>query len=80
MPQPEGNRCLYEKRFGMTRLEAVKNIFLFACYTGLAYVDISCLTKSTLLEKMTERIGLLPIAGKQAPVHPYHYYHRRKRF
>jgi site-specific recombinase XerD len=42
---------LHEKHFDMKRLEDVKSIFLFACYTGLAYVDISCLTKEHLVRK-----------------------------
>jgi integrase len=42
---------LYEKRLNIKRLEDVKNIFLFACYTGLAYVDISNLAKEHLVRK-----------------------------
>ena len=35
----------------MKRLEEVKSIFLFACYTGLAYVDIKELKKEHLVRK-----------------------------
>ena len=34
------------KDFGMERLEIVKDIFLFSCYTGLSYVDVQKLKKS----------------------------------
>lgn len=35
---------LEEKEFGVQRLEQVRDVFLFACYTGLAYVDVAKLT------------------------------------
>jgi site-specific recombinase XerD len=35
---------LEEKVFSIPRLQEVKDIFLFACYTGLAYSDVSALT------------------------------------
>jgi site-specific recombinase XerD len=33
------------RHFGMERLNLVKDIFLFSCYTGLAYADVSKLTE-----------------------------------
>jgi hypothetical protein len=39
------------------RLEKVKDIFIFACYTGLAYVDIEKLTYDNLV------IGIYAVAG-----------------
>src|SRR5690606_10261637 len=33
-----------EKSFGIDRLDMVKDLFVFSCYTGLAYVDVTNLT------------------------------------
>ena len=37
-------QAIHEKRFIIDRLEHVKDIFLFSCYTGLAYIDVFNLT------------------------------------
>ena len=37
---------MYEKEFVSDRLTQVRDVFLFCCYTGLAYVDVKKLTKS----------------------------------
>jgi site-specific recombinase XerD len=39
-------QTIYEKEFASDRLNQVRDIFLFSCYTGLAYVDVKKLTKS----------------------------------
>ena len=39
---------LEKKRMPLERLQRVKDIFVFSCYTGLAYVDIEQLTKDNL--------------------------------
>lgn len=36
---------IYNKRFSSDRLTLVKDIFIFSCYTGLAYVDVRGLKK-----------------------------------
>ena len=36
---------IYNKRFSSERLTLVKDIFIFSCYTGLAYVDLKGLKK-----------------------------------
>jgi integrase len=36
---------IYTKRFSSERLTLVKDIFIFSCYTGLAYVDVRGLKK-----------------------------------
>ncbi|MDO6390261.1 site-specific integrase [Pontibacter sp. BT731] len=66
-----------EKEFATDRLAQVRDIFLFSCYTGLAYVDVQQLRRSEIGEGMdgerwvftrrqkTEtpsRIPLLPVA------------------
>lgn len=37
---------LMEKEFASERLSLVRDIFLFSCYTGLAYIDVKNLTQS----------------------------------
>ena len=39
---------IYKKKFSTPRLEQVKDIFIFSCYTGLAYVDVYNLRKSNI--------------------------------
>jgi len=39
---------IYEKRFLNTRLEQVRDIFIFCCFTGLAYIDVQQLRKDHL--------------------------------
>lgn len=67
-----------EKQIAIKRLEQVRDIFLFSCYTGLAYRDVAKLTKSNVVigvdgdrwisTKRTKtdtpsRIPLLPISN-----------------
>ena len=40
---------LSEKEFKMDRLEEVRDIFLFCCYTGYAFVDVEKLTKNDVV-------------------------------
>jgi integrase len=40
---------LNNKRFHVKRIEQVKDVFLFQCYTGLAYCDTFNLTKKNLV-------------------------------
>jgi site-specific recombinase XerD len=44
LTEEELNR-IYLKRFSTERLNLVKDIFVFSCYTGLAYIDVKSLTK-----------------------------------
>ncbi|MGQ0828331.1 MAG: site-specific integrase [Bacteroidota bacterium] len=37
-----------DKQFNTTRLNQIKDIFLFSCYTGLAYADVKKLDKSQI--------------------------------
>lgn len=39
------------KVFGVQRLEQVRDVFLFCCYTGLAYVDVHSLTANDIVEE-----------------------------
>jgi integrase len=40
-----------EKQFHIVRLQVVKDLFVFSCYTGLAYIDVFNLTPANLIEK-----------------------------
>lgn len=42
---------LAEKEFDVIRLEQVRDVFLFCCYTGLAYVDVHSLTADDIVEE-----------------------------
>jgi site-specific recombinase XerD len=41
-------QALYSKEFGIERLEHVRDIFLFCCYTGLSYADVQKLTPDNI--------------------------------
>jgi site-specific recombinase XerD len=40
---------IINKNFKINRLELVRDIFLFSCFTGLAYIDVHNLTKSNII-------------------------------
>ena len=40
---------LIEKRVELQRLNEVRDMFLFSCYTGLAYVDVDKLSKNDII-------------------------------
>lgn len=76
LTEDEINR-IYNKTFNTIRLNQVKDIFLFSCYTGLAYIDVKQLTQNNIIlgidgtkwisthRQKTEtlsKIPLLPIA------------------
>ena len=41
-------QAIYNKKFVTERLNLVKDIFVFACFTGLAYIDVKNLTQSKI--------------------------------
>jgi site-specific recombinase XerD len=45
----EGLASIESKDFSLPRLDRVRDIFIFSCYTGLAYVDIEKLTENNLV-------------------------------
>jgi len=70
-------QAIQEKHFHIDRLEQVKDVFLFSCYTGLSYIDIFNLTTNNISIGMdgkkwifthrqktetASRIPLLPLA------------------
>ena len=40
---------MLNKEFKIKRLELVRDMFLFSCFTGLAYIDVYNLTKSNII-------------------------------
>ena len=42
-------KTVEEKHFDIPRLELVKDIFVFSCYTGLAYIDVAKLTPANII-------------------------------
>jgi site-specific recombinase XerD len=45
-------RRLLKKRFPVKRLEQVRDIFAFCCFTGLAYVDVKKLSRDHIVKGM----------------------------
>jgi site-specific recombinase XerD len=41
-------QAIQEKHFPIERLEHIRDLFIFSCYTGLAYIDIYNLTKDNI--------------------------------
>ena len=71
--------ALMERQFSISRLEQVRDVFIFSCYTGLAYIDVAKLTASDFVigidgkrwikvkrtkTKSLSSIPLLPIAER----------------
>lgn len=68
-------QTIYEKDFASDRLNQVRDIFLFSCYTGLAYIDVKKLSKSHVnlgIEMATN--GYSHIAKRPTPQQEFHYY------
>lgn len=78
-------RLLLEAQMDLKRLQQVKDIFLFSCFTGLAYVDVQKLSKKDIVigmdgekwikinrskTKLRSTIPLLPVAAKILDKYP----------
>jgi site-specific recombinase XerD len=44
-------KCLEEYNFSQTRLQQVKDLFIFCCYTGLAYAEMSTLSNEHIVDE-----------------------------
>ena len=42
-------KAIEEKEYKILRLQQVKDVFIFCCYTGLAYVDVAKLSKDNIV-------------------------------
>jgi integrase len=47
------------KKFNIVRLQVVQDLFVFSCYTGLAYIDVFNLTPANLVEKSANNIWIV---------------------
>lgn len=50
---------VYNKQFTSKRLETVRDLFIFSCYTGLAYIDIKQLTFKEIVQKADGRLWIV---------------------
>ncbi|MDR1729448.1 MAG: site-specific integrase [Prevotellaceae bacterium] len=55
---------IIEKQFDRIRLEQIKDVFLFACYTGLSYIDIANLQESNIRQSFDNNMWLIGKRGK----------------
>jgi len=46
------------KKFNIVRLQVVQDLFVFSCYTGLAYINVFNLTPANLVEKSANNIWI----------------------
>ncbi|UOE48663.1 site-specific integrase [Mucilaginibacter sp. SMC90] len=58
LEQDDLNR-IAEKNFSSARLEQIRDIFLFSCYTGLAYIDIKNLHREHLTNRYDGEIWIM---------------------
>lgn len=50
---------IMQKEFATKRLEQVRDIFLFSCYTGLAYIDVKNLTKDNIRKSFDGNLWIM---------------------
>ncbi|MGN6569457.1 MAG: site-specific integrase [Flavipsychrobacter sp.] len=51
--------AIQNKKFGIERLELVKDIFIFSCYTGLAYVDVGNLKRNQIVRGVDNELWII---------------------
>lgn len=55
---------LYNKKFGSERLERVRDVFLFCCYSGLSYSDLYNLTKEEIKTGIDGNLWIMDTRNK----------------
>lgn len=50
---------IMKKKFSTERLERVRDIFIFSCFTGLAYIDVKNLCKSNIRTSFDEKLWIM---------------------
>jgi site-specific recombinase XerD len=50
---------LAKKEFSVKRLEQVRDIFLFSCYSGLAYIDVKSLTMDNIQQSFDKNLWII---------------------
>jgi len=51
-------RRLEEQSFDVTRIEKIKDLFIFCCYTGLAYKEMASLKKEDIVKEFDDNLWL----------------------
>lgn len=55
---------IYNKEFITGRLEQIRDVFIFACYTGLSYIDVSNLTEDNIQEAFDGNLWVMTKRSK----------------
>lgn len=55
----EDLKHIMQKDFGNERLERIRDIFIFSCYTGLAYIDIKNLTTENISKGFDGKLWII---------------------
>lgn len=55
---------IYNKEFITGRLEQIRDIFIFACYTGLSYIDVSNLREDNIQEAFDGNLWIMTKRSK----------------
>ncbi|WP_417173365.1 site-specific integrase [Alistipes finegoldii] len=63
LTEPEITKIL-KKQFACKRLEQVRDIFIFACFTGLAYIDVRNLTKDNIRPSFDGKLWIMTARQK----------------
>lgn len=58
LTEPEIKKIL-KKQFACKRLEQVRDIFIFSCFTGLAYIDVRNLTKENIRTSFDGKLWIM---------------------
>lgn len=64
---------IQEKEFDLERLDQIRDIFIFSCYTSLAYIDIYNLTNNNIALGIDGEKWIFTHRQKQKPLHEFHY-------
>ena len=52
-------KLILEKRFSCKRLEQVRDVFIFSCFTGLAYIDVKNLKKENIKKGFDSNLWIM---------------------
>lgn len=55
---------IYSKEFITGRLEQIRDVFIFACYTGLSYIDVANLKESNIQETFDGNLWVMTKRSK----------------
>ena len=61
-------KALEEKKIVIERLNIIRDIFLFSCYTGFAYIDVANLTTDHIKNGIDGRKWLIKCRQKKADI------------